>query len=371
VLRFLLLALAFVGSALCFDRLSVPFAGIFGIWAAFFAIVAIQGSRSRRDAVWFNLGFAFLTLALFEVYLWKGLEKYGRIDYAAGYHIQDDVLGFAPRKGQVADTRKFHGDRLLYDVTYTIDEHGLRIAPPHEEGGRSRCILFFGGSFAFGEGVNDDQTTPYLTGLKTAATLRTYNFAFHAYGPHQMLAALEQGRVEAVIDCEPEYAFYIAIFDHVSRAVGLRSWGREGPRFVLDGDAVVHRGRFDESVLPAAVTARIDQSLIAQNIRERPHAVGPEEIAVYAAVVAASRDRFESHYPGSEFHVLQVGDVHSEMAVETWKAVEARGIRVHRREKILPDAGREPMKYVLSEFDSHPNPLAHSRIADYVVDLVR
>jgi hypothetical protein len=74
---------------------------------------------------------------------------------------------------------------LIYDVTYTIDADGLRIAAgldenPHD----NRCMLFFGCSFTFGEGVDDHEAMPYVAG--TLANLRAYNFGFPGYGPHQM-----------------------------------------------------------------------------------------------------------------------------------------------------------------------------------------
>ena len=116
-------------------------------------------------------------------------------------------------------------NKLLYQVKYTIDDHGLRIASPsvNTEKRQSNCLLFFGDSFTFGEGVKDDETMPYRVSEKTKRRYHAYNFAFLGYGPHQMLAQLQEGLVDAAIECKPAVAIYQALPDHVSRAAGLGS----------------------------------------------------------------------------------------------------------------------------------------------------
>lgn len=80
----------------------------------------------------------------------------------------------------------------------------------------SGCVLFFDDSLTFGEGVNDNQTMPYRVGMRSAGALRVYNFAFHGYGPHQMLAQIELGVVRDTIDCLPDHAIYQAIIPRIA-----------------------------------------------------------------------------------------------------------------------------------------------------------
>jgi len=77
----------------------------------------------------------------------------------------------------------------LYDVTYTIGDDGLRITPKYELNELDQCIVIFGGSFTLGEGLNDEESMPYLIG--NFSKFNTYNLGFYGYGPHQMLSAFK------------------------------------------------------------------------------------------------------------------------------------------------------------------------------------
>ena len=51
-------------------------------------------------------------------------------------------------------------------------------------------IHLFGGSFAFGEGLNENQTLAYY--LWKEHDLKTKNFGVHGYGTHQALFLIEK-----------------------------------------------------------------------------------------------------------------------------------------------------------------------------------
>ena len=89
---------------------------------------------------------------------------------------------------------------------------------------------------------------PYLVGERSGNRFRVYNFGFHGYGPHQMLAALTGGRVQDTVDCQPTHVVYQAIVPHVERVSGLATWDRHGPRYVETQDGGVRlAGRFDDT----------------------------------------------------------------------------------------------------------------------------
>jgi hypothetical protein len=164
------------------------------------------------------------------------------------------ILGYRPRKNTVVDSRKYFKDELVYDVTYSIDANGLRIAPPVTPGSGERCILFFGGSFTFGEGVEDDTTTAYQVGQRLEGRYRIFNFGFHGYGPHQMLSALESGLAKSISSCNARYVIYLVLVEHVQRPAGLALWDLEGPRYLLAANGVERDGSlFENSGLPLPV----------------------------------------------------------------------------------------------------------------------
>jgi hypothetical protein len=155
--------------------LFAPFVAIF-CW--FFALIVLVSMRLRRyKALVFNLAFAFLALALFEAYY--GIADWYDRKYSAGSYVQtalspDPIAGWAHvrKPATYRDTKKRARDgHVIYDASYAIDAAGLRVTPPGKPGPPT---FFFGDSFTFGEGVDDQHSLPYLYSLKTGR--RAENF---------------------------------------------------------------------------------------------------------------------------------------------------------------------------------------------------
>ena len=91
--------------------------------------------------------------------------------------------------------------------------------------------MFFGCSFMFGHGVEDDQTLPYYFVQEARGTFEGFNFAGDGWGPHQMLREIETGFVRRVAGT-PELAIYEAIPDHLRRVAGRAPW-EDGPKYDL------------------------------------------------------------------------------------------------------------------------------------------
>ena len=212
----------------------LPYAWIFLVTFIICIRVAITTAKRRpfvaRSCM--SLAMIALVLGLLEVFLavrFPPKEKDFRTESSdKEYLVPHEYLGYSYRENIQTNIKKFYRDSLTYSATYTTDMRGLRIAPP-ERGQRSeKTILFFGGSFTFGEGVNDEETMPYRTGGKFQGKYRISNFARGGYGPHQMLVSLERGLVEELVDVPPKYAIYQSILPHVQRAAGHVDWDRSG-----------------------------------------------------------------------------------------------------------------------------------------------
>ena len=75
----------------------------------------------------------------------------------------EEILGTSPLKNIRVSARKYYDNKLLYDVTYTINKEGLKLSPLCVKGlVVVMRFYFFGCSFMYGEGLNDDQTLPFL-----------------------------------------------------------------------------------------------------------------------------------------------------------------------------------------------------------------
>src|SRR5262245_8045495 len=73
--------------------------------------------------------------------------------------------------------------QVIYDVVYTTGADHFRAVPAADH--PERCVLLFGDSFTFGEGVNDDETSAAQIIIKSKGKVTAKNFGVAGWGPHQ------------------------------------------------------------------------------------------------------------------------------------------------------------------------------------------
>ncbi|MCP5104361.1 MAG: hypothetical protein GY950_13315 [bacterium] len=278
-----------------------------------------------------------------------------------------DILGYGPRKNTKSPHTKYYGNDLICDVVYTIDSNGLRTSPPCNPLNTGRSVLFFGGSFTFGSGVNDEETMPYLTGVKTHGRYRIHNFGFRGYGPHQMLSAIEHKMVENIVEYKPKYAIYQALLGHIGRAAGLGSWDAHGPRYTLREDGtLIYDGHFNKWAVSELRKSRIFKKILVKRMGRG--VFDTTYVNLFIEIVKKSRQLLETRYPGCEFHVIFWSNPKHKNNAEILEKLKKNKIRVHLVSDIYKLSGASPKKgpLRLSPHDAHPTPLAYGIIADYV-----
>lgn len=380
LLRFIVVIIGILFSGIFLKLIIAPYIWISLLWVTIFIYLTISSKKLLVRIAFLYIGIVVLTFGVFETYLWlKNKKAEGKTSVAMKsderYHwVRHPILGYAPQKGKKFTFNIYKGDKILRSIIYTIDSNGLRISPPYRKEA-SECILFFVCSFTFGEGVSDEETLPYRVGIETGGRYQIYNFGYHGYGPHQMLAMVESGMVDDIIKCSPKYIIYQALFYHIERSAGLVSWDKYGPRYVLNenGEAIF-KGHFDDNkiVIPERLQNQLLKSLIMKKIwskyfaiKHRP--INNRDIDLFVAIVDKSKKLFESKYKGSQFHVIFWDDRKNEMYDNLVKKLKDKGIKIHLISDILPDFHKKEVEYQLREQDdTHPNPLAYKIIAEYV-----
>ena len=399
--QLLLLLPAFLFSGVVLFYFPKPYIYLSILWAIVCLAASIMAARSWAKALWLNLAVVALTLGAAELYFYKAYfseEPPRETEYSQDEThrsntdivdlFQHRMLGWGPAHGRSFIERARFENTLLYQVKYTIDDHGLRIASPpiNTQKKQSNCLLFFGDSFTFGEGVKDDETMPYRVSEKTKRRYQAYNFGFLGYGPHQMLAQLQEGLVDAAIECKPAVAIYQALPDHVSRAAGLEAWSQFGPKYVSAKDSLVLlKGRFEEEKphgalgrfravhrdLPNEAKRYLEKSAMYRALLFMHRPINDDDIDVFLRIVDRSRQIIESRYTGATFHVV-FWDFSGENPVES-KIIEGlkqKGIHVHLISTILPEYRGHEERFQIHHADGHPNPLAHDLVADYIVKTI-
>jgi hypothetical protein len=344
----------------------------------------------ERRGLWINVAALLLAISAAEAFLWirTGARQdtgatlegtYARAGYF--FSMPDPILGYRPRPGVAAQAiRKVRG-KLSYDVTYTIGANGLRISPPAKDK-PDACVLFFGDSIAWGEGVRDDETAAYQLGLLSGGTYRIYNFAVTGYSAHQYYAQIEHDLVRKTIDCDPKkpiFAIYQAIHTGIGRAAGLGGWDLYGPRYIRTGaDDIVYKGRFDEGeyilndrvFVPRRVVRELEKAKLYQRMFGKSRSTNDFDAERFYAVIARATAGLQRQLPGVKVMVLLWDDLErgrEGSGVFTTKmrdGLKRRGLDVRFIEEIIPNYLREKAKYQV-RYEWHPNAEAHKRVADY------
>ena len=390
--RLTIFGLAIVAAYASLRASSVPFAWFWLTCSLVLLYLGLTARGSVSKAIWLNLSGAVFALVLVEFYLWNSrLEKTNTYCCDDLYFVRDDDLGVVPRKNFTATHVKAVNSVPIYKVTYTINANGLRIAPPYDVRNVRGSVLFFGCSYTMGDGVADNETIPYMTGLLTHGRYATYNFGFHGYGPQQMLAALESGRVHTIVTVPPHYIIYQAIPYHLERVAGLMTWFPHAPRYrrtdsgrvSADGhlDTVTDETRYSRieqfwrarGPLGHDVSETLRRSFIYDTLVRPLRRLSSKDVQLFLDMVSQSKDAATWQYPGAEFHVILWDNMFAkhdylQFLPQVVEGLRNQHVKVHLVSKIIPDyeANAPNTKYEIHPHDSHPNPFTYRLIATYV-----
>ena len=279
------------------------------------------GGRSSRAAIVAGPLFFLLVMLGFygaaQLVFWelnriKGAQSARTGPHTNGEtHTFDRVLGYAPKPNIKSGTRLTSDDNLIFDFTYHTDAYRRRIVPGQTDSADhfDRALLFFGGSYAFGEGVSDEETLPSQVAAWYPDT-HAYNYAFSGYGPSQILARLESYPVaEEVLESDVA-AVYVFIPNHVRRVIGALSvitWSRHAPYYRPSDDGSVYRaGSFqrDRPIRTWWYEFLHDDQVLQYFHADLPRTLRPEHFELTAAIVGGAAREFERTFDSEEFYVV-------------------------------------------------------------------
>ncbi len=107
-------------------------------------------------------------------------EKDGDKVYSDGtFNSTEDLMQLTPNFYN-PHSRFSLGKKLIYDKSYKTDKFGRRESL-QTEGSNKNFLIFLGGSFVFGEGVNDDETLPSQM-AKNLPAISAYNYGVPGAG---------------------------------------------------------------------------------------------------------------------------------------------------------------------------------------------
>ena len=289
---------------------------------------------------------------------------------ARDYYQPDAMLGYGPKRGSRTRAWKKLDGRTLYDVEYQIDEKGRRVTPVEDRERRDRFLLVFGCSFAFGEGIGGDETLPAFV-ARRAPRFVPYNYAFHGYGPHQLLAKLEAGTLRDEVNEAEGVLVYALIGAHVSRAIGsmivYSSWAHDAPYYELDASGnPVRRGTFTTGRPWTSIGyALLGGSRVLGFLHlDVPPVVTDSHLAFTARLLARSSALFRESFGPQRFVVVAYPEHWpSAIAGRLGSALAREAIEYLDYSSLF---GSDRAKYFFPG-DRHPNARAHEAIAEQLV----
>jgi hypothetical protein len=283
------------------------------------------------------------------------------------HYAGDDLLGYRLAPESRMQSKKEVDGKTIYDVVYTADSAGRRVTASSGPESSEEVVLFFGDSNTFGEGVNDDETMPYDVGLLVPGAA-IYNYGFRGYGPQQMLAMLEDGRLDSLMKGRSVTAVYLFIDAHVQRAIGsmvvVTAWGADMPRYVLDSDdRPVLEGSFRSSrPITNWLYALASKSYLLSRFHIDLPPPAERHFHLTARIIEASAARIAAKAARTRFVVAlhptvkTGGNLKREFADPNVRVLDYAGLWA------------SDDTHYLIEGDWHPTPLAHRTLAGKLVD---
>lgn len=343
--------------------------------------IFIKKLFSNVKVVIINLSILLFFIALIELYLdiFKPVPYKQKKDfikkYSKDYRASDHLLGYIPRKDKQSFEQLIDGNNIIFNVKYTINKKGIRISP-HDinDGFKNKDfinVLFFGCSFTYGEGLNDNETFPWQIEEMSNFRYKTYNFGFHGYGPNQMLRMLEINFIDEIVDTNnTTLAFFLLGNFHLDRVSGKYpaiAWCGDSPRYVVDKKEIVkYKGKFFLGMLKyLAINKIAEKSSIAHHLERILYnwKRTKKDSDLLLGILKKSKIILKEKY-NTELYVIIWNDKSFKKFDEWIDPLNNMGIPVILMTGIIPDLNENQEKYILA--DGHPNKLSNNLIANYL-----
>ena len=295
--------------------------------------------------------------------------KPGTITRAAGLYEPDEVLGYRLASDRLVDAVRTEPGKAPVELVYTLDSHHRRHTPVSHPEQRTRFVAFLGGSFTFGEGIDDRETLPYFVG-ELAPDCMPYNYGISGQGPQHMLLLLREGTLQEEIPQKTGIAVYTFIEGHVHRAIGampqFNRWVSTFPYFYLRNGELVHGGTFETGrPWTSLLYHALYKSYTLRYLRVfLPRKFTAGHYDVTAAIINESARLFKEQFPGSRFCVL-VYYCTDRIADEVTKRLDS-SITVLNCTSMLYQLRTKLPDMVLSDY--HPTGKSNKRVAERLAE---
>lgn len=295
------------------------------------------------------------------------LIESGHFDSGAGQEGRTAYLGYLPASGtEHMQLGIVDGDTTFYNY-YRMDSYQRREIPASQDTVKDeRYALFFGCSVAFGYGLENEETLPYLY---QEADLRSkgYSYAYNGFGTNHMLSRLEHENLREQV-AEPDgSAYYIFLWSHIPRNIpdykSYTHWCNFCPTYSVEGGEPVFRGNLREG---SPVKARIYElmyrsALVRMMEFNHPNEIVDEHLQLAVQVIKKSKAEYSRQFGNENFTVVVHPSDWDEMHSQHWESFESllkeNDIDYLNLFEVYPYNDEHKLKG-----DPHPNGMANKKL---------
>ncbi|HEY5993588.1 MAG TPA: hypothetical protein VIU46_03210 [Gallionellaceae bacterium] len=330
----------------------------------FLAIAAALVRRIRPYAIFgasllVSLAIAEVAVPVFQ----KGAKPQAMMDpasdYGKGAYGKISDLGWQGKEGAYTSRKISSTGETIYDVVYTIGQDGFRVTPASAAG--KQRINFFGCSFTFGEGLNDNETLPYFVNQRIK-NISVKNFGFHGFGAHQALAILQSDR-----DTTGAINFFLTAPWHAPRSSCKPEYTAGSPRYRLSGGEAIRDGQCGQHTGNALLNRILAGSrlyALASNIQR--DSVRDADFELYLALVKkmaeisrARNQKFVVGFIKADPEFFRESHYSNEIIYLKLKGMADEVVDL----TLAQDSKDLERKYYIHPLDKHPSGLANSERA--------
>ena len=274
---------------------------------------------------------------------------------------EKSFLGYKPISGK-QHHKIISNNSTILDAHYTIGDKGFRLTPQKNNLNKEKVFNFFGGSFVFGWGLNDNETLPYFS--------QTYfdewkinNYGVSGYGIHQMLAQIEKEGVNGDIN------ILITHVPHIPRATCKRDYSFGTPKYILKKGKVIRSGFCNYGYLnflpiPRIVGSIINRSqikILFNKILYRKNDIDKNGIELYLAMIKKI-----NHIINNNNKKFFLGYINNQSEIDKFILKNLNKNNINIIDLSLVESDKT---YKLT--DGHPNKEANKKRAEIIWDYLK
>lgn len=273
-------------------------------------------------------------------------------------HIQSSTnnlrgTGAAPprKEGSYLYGRMEEGSHQpIFLAKYSFLPSGWRLTPQHA--GAEKAVVFLGCSYAFGWGLDDEDSIPYKVSALLGPDYQVFNFAVNGHGAHQIVSQIESGLLDDILAAYKEVTvFFLTFASHPERSYPRMLWPASGPWYELENGQVTRKGMMPEDHFSTQDWyVFFNKSYIFQKFMRMYEKTGKKRaMDLYLALIErASRLATDA---GARFGVI------AWPGLRVVDRIQQQGVAVLDLAPFFPDY-KNRQKYLIHELDFHPNALA-------------